>query len=129
MIESEFDKHWPLISTVYTKIGGLLLQQNGELEVQKYKCRLRKSKKGGKPPPTAEVKRCYGTTIQVPGLCDVRIKISHIVSAPITITITIQHCDEYNEHRHTLEWSREIAPSKLVLYLAAIEAAKGYTPA
>ena len=130
MIESEFDEYWPLISTVYTKIGGLLLQQNGELEVQKYKCRLRKSKKGGKPPPTAEVKRCYGTTIQpVPGLCNVRIKISCIVSAPIAITITIQHCDEYDEHCHTLERSREIAPSKLVLYLAATEAAKGYIPA
>ena len=51
LTESEFDEYWPLMSTVYTKIRGLLLQQNGELEVQKYECRLRKSKKGGKPPP------------------------------------------------------------------------------
>ena len=124
--QSEFDEYWPLISTVYTKIGGLLQQQNGELEVQKYECRLRKSKKGGKPPPTAGVKKCYGATIRVPGLCVVRIKTSRTVSAPITITI--QRLDEY-EHRHTLERSREIAPSKLVLYLAATEAAKGHTPA
>ena len=34
MTESEFDEYWPLMSTVYTKIGGLLLQQNGELEVK-----------------------------------------------------------------------------------------------
>ena len=58
--------------------------------------------------------------------CDVRIKISRTVSAPITITI--QRLDEY-EHRHTLERSREIAPSKLALHLAATEAAKGYAPA
>ena len=70
------------MSTVYTKIGGLLLQQNGELEVQKYECRLRKSKKGGKPPPgpAGEVKKCYGKTVRVPGLCNVRIKITRTVS-------------------------------------------------
>ena len=57
LTESEFGEYWPLVSTVYTKIGGLLLQQNGELEVQKYECRLRKSKKGRKPPPAGGVKK------------------------------------------------------------------------
>ena len=105
-----------------------MLQQNGELEVQKYECRLRKSKKGGKPPPgpAGGVKKCYGKTVRVPGLCDVRIKIVRTVSAPITITI--QRLDEH-EHSHTLERSREIAPSTLALQLAATEAAKGYAPA
>ena len=107
MTESEFDEYWPLISAVYTKIGGLLLQQNGEVQVQKYECRLRKSKKGGKPPPRG-VKKCYGKTVRVPGLCDVRINTTRTVSAPVTITI--QRLYEY-EHRHTLERSREIAPS------------------
>ena len=73
MTESEFEEYWPPMSTVYTKIRGLLLQQNGELEVQKYEGRLRQSKKGGKSPPTAGVKKCYGTIVRVPGLCDVRI--------------------------------------------------------
>ena len=125
MTESEFDEYWPLISTVYTKIGGLLLQQNGEVQVQKYECRLRKSKKGGKPPARG-VKKCYSKTVRVPGLCDVRIKTTRTVSAPITITI--QRLDEH-EHRHTLERSREIAPSTIALHLAATEAAKGYAPA
>ena len=121
LTESEFGEYWPLVSTVYTKIGGLLLQQNGELEVQKYECRLRKSKKGGKPPPgpAGGVKKCYGKTVRVPGLCDVRIKIVRTVSAPITITI--QRLDEH-EHSHTLERSREIAPSTLALQLAATDA-------
>lgn len=126
LTESEFGEYWPLVSTVYTKIGGLLKQQNGELEVQKYECRLRKSKKGTKAPPKAGVKKRYGTAIREPGLCDVRIKVTRTVSTPITITI--QRLDE-NEHRHTLERSREIAPSTLALSLAATEAAKGYAPA
>ena len=47
----EFERNWPLVNTVYTKIGGLLPQQNGTVEVQKYECRLRKSKKQGRDPP------------------------------------------------------------------------------
>ena len=103
------------------------MQQNGELEVQKYECRLRKSKKGGKPPPgpAGGVKKCYAKTVRVPGLCGVRIKIARTVSAPITITI--QRLDEH-EHSHTLERSREIAPSTLAFHLAATEAAKDYAP-
>ena len=38
----EFDTYWSLVSTVYTKIGGVLKQQNGDVEVQKYECRSRK---------------------------------------------------------------------------------------
>ena len=71
------------------------------------------------------LKKCYSTAVRVPGLRDVSIKITHTVLAPITI---IQHLDEH-EHCHTLQRSREIAPSKLALHLAATEAAKGYAPA
>ena len=44
-----------LSQVVFAKIGGLL-QQNSNLEVQKFECCLRKSKKGGKPPPGEELK-------------------------------------------------------------------------
>ena len=96
MTESEFDEYWPLMSTVYTKTGGLLLQQNGELEVQKYECHLRKSKKGGKPPPIAGVKNAMAQLFGYQA-CDVRIKISRTVSP---INYYFQRLDEY-EHRHT----------------------------
>jgi hypothetical protein len=33
------------------KIGGNFIQQNGTVQVQKYECRLRKSKKAGKAAP------------------------------------------------------------------------------
>ena len=84
----QFDLYWPMTSTVYTKIGGLLLQQNGTVEVQKYECRLRKSKKGGNPPvPKNGVKKRYGIMIRQSGLCNVRIKTTRTVSEPITYTI------------------------------------------
>ena len=58
------------MSTVSTKIEGLLLEQNGELEVQNYECRLLKSKKGGMPPPgpAGGVNICYFKIVRVPGL-------------------------------------------------------------
>ena len=34
-----------------------------------------------------------------------------------------------NEHRHSLERSREIAPSTIALHLVTTEVAKGYAPA
>jgi len=43
----EFDTFWPLLCTVYTKIGGFMTQQRGDVLLQKYECRLRKRKKGG----------------------------------------------------------------------------------
>src|SRR3954464_11405484 len=84
-----------------------------------------KSKKVGKPPASKNerdgVKKRYGTTIRQPGLCNVRIKTTRTISEPITITI--ERLDD-EEHQHTLERSREIAPSALAIQLAAMEAAK-----
>ena len=42
-----FDKIWPYVDSVYTRLQQELLQQNGTVRVQKYECRLRKSKKPG----------------------------------------------------------------------------------
>ncbi|KAI5849694.1 hypothetical protein BZA05DRAFT_401163 [Tricharina praecox] len=125
----QFDTYWPLISTVYTKIGGLLLQRGGTVEVQKYECRLRKSKKGRKAPlPRGDGvrKRLREAAIRKPGLCNMRIKTTRTTAEPITITI--ERLDN-EEHQHTLERSREIAPSALSLQLAAVELSKGYPPA
>ena len=40
-----FEEVWPYIDSVYTKLQGELLQAYGKVRVQKYECRLRKSKK------------------------------------------------------------------------------------
>jgi len=101
MTTEEFDAYWPLVSTVYTKIGGALTQQNGDVVVQKYECRLRKSKKGGKARPAREgVKKKYSATVRQPGLCQVRMKITRTVAAPVTVTI--QRLDG-EERQHDLE--------------------------
>ena len=48
----EFERHWSLVNAVCTGTGGLVPQQNGTVEVQKYECRLRKSEKQGRAPPS-----------------------------------------------------------------------------
>ena len=58
------------VSRVLSTQNRVLLQQNGKLEVQKFECCLRKSRKGGKPLPGG-AKECYGKTVRVPSLCDV----------------------------------------------------------
>ena len=110
LTEQQYDAYWPLISTVYTKIGGLLLQKNGTIEVQNYECRLRKSKKPGQVPPKDGVKKRYGSTVRQSGLCKVRIKTTRTVNQPIVITIERLGNDE---HLHSLDRSREVAPSAL----------------
>jgi hypothetical protein len=129
---SEFEKYWPLVNTVFTKSRGLLLQQNNTVEVQKYECRLRKSKKPGKAPPSQNpngVKKRHGTTIREPGQCNVRIKTTRTLTTdPSQSTVTIERLDDH-EHSHDLERSREIAPSGHAIQLAHAEAEKGYSAA
>ena len=79
----------------------------------KIQCRLRKSKEGGKAPPAREgVKKKYNATIRQPGLCEVRMKITRTVAAPVTVTIERLDSEVYH---HDLERSREIAPSTLAV--------------
>ncbi|KAI5852368.1 hypothetical protein BZA05DRAFT_418644 [Tricharina praecox] len=109
MTPEEFDVYWPLVSTVYTKLGGNLSQQNGGVEVQKYECRLRKSKTGSRKSPLKDgVKKRPGTRVRPPGLCQVRIKITRTVVAPVVVTIERLDAEE---RRHDLARSRELAPS------------------
>jgi hypothetical protein len=127
LMAEEFDIYWPLISTVYTKLSGCTSQQNSEVTVQRYECRLRKSKKGSKPPPPKDrVKKRYGTTVRHPGLCQVRIKVTRTVNKPITVTVERLDAEQ---HQHDLAKSREITPSALAIQLATEEASKGYQPA
>ena len=98
MTEYEFDEYWPLLSTVFTKIGALFVQQNGEVEVQKYEYRRRKSKKE-ESHHLEEFKNAMAKLFACQA-SDVRIETTRTVSAPVTITI--QRLDE-NEHRHNLE--------------------------
>jgi hypothetical protein len=84
--QSQFEEYWPLMSTVYTKIGGKLIQQNSTVEVQKYECRLRKRKRLAKhlrqkTIDNSGIKKRHGRTIRNKGPCYVRIKITRTLEA------------------------------------------------
>jgi len=66
LTEQQCDAFWPLMNTVYTKLGGLLPQINGTIEIQNYECRLGKSKQSGKAPTSKDGdKKRYGTTTAI----------------------------------------------------------------
>jgi len=56
MTADEFDTYWPLVSTVYTKIGGVLTQRRGDVLVQNT-VPVTKEQEGGKAPPARELRR------------------------------------------------------------------------
>jgi hypothetical protein len=104
-----------------------LYQQNGKVEVQKYECRLCKSKKNGKahPPKTIDnggIKNRHSRTIRDNGQCDVRIN-----SRSISATVTIERMHE-NTHSYSLERSCGFAQSELAIQIAGHEASKGHAP-
>ena len=71
--EEQYNEYWPLVDSVWTKIGGTTVQQNGTVKVQHYECRLRKSKKTGTNQARKEgrVVKSRVTSARVKGLCQV----------------------------------------------------------
>ncbi|KAF8424877.1 hypothetical protein EV426DRAFT_701143 [Tirmania nivea] len=121
-----FDEIWPYVDSVYLKLEQELLQAYGIVRVQKYECRLRKSRKSN----IAQVVDSDGkvikrrqSSIRNADLCNVRIKVSHSVDSSV---VTIERLDKYT-HTHDIEESFWIKkPSILVGYIKS-EAAKNYS--
>jgi hypothetical protein len=125
----QFDTFWPLVDSVWTKIGGITTQQNGTVEVQHYECRLRKSKKTGTNVAKKEgrVVKNRITSARVKDLCQVRMKTTRTLTEPITVTL--ERKDE-NTHTHSLEESfRLCGPPSAVKRIVREEASKDYTAA
>jgi len=57
MTEDVFSTYWPLVDSVYTKLGVRLLRRNNTAEVQKYESRLRKRRKSGTARGSTEAKK------------------------------------------------------------------------
>jgi len=117
-----FDEAWPYVDSVYTKLQSELLQANGTVRVQKYECRLRKSKKSGtaRDATDGKVIKRRNSSVRDSHLCHVRIKVSRLVHGT---TVTVERLDEHT-HTHDIEESFRIKkPSILVNYITA-EAAK-----
>ena len=118
-----FSETWPYVDSVYTKLRGEELQAYGTVRVQKYECRLRKSKKSSTTKDDNKVTKRRHSSIRDQGLCQVRIKVSRPVDGS---AVTSERMDEYT-HTHDIEESFRVKkPSILVNYIAN-EAAKNYT--
>ena len=120
-----FDEAWRYVDSVYTTLRGEDLRAYGTVRVQKYECRLRKSKKSNttRDAPDGKVIKRRHSSIRDQGICNVRIKVSRLVDGS---AVTIEHLDEHT-HTHDIEESFRIKkPSILLSYIAA-EAAKNYS--
>ncbi|KAF8428782.1 hypothetical protein EV426DRAFT_585898 [Tirmania nivea] len=124
-----FDEIWPYVDSVYSKLQQELLQAYGTVRVQKYECRLRKSRKSSVAQVSADtdgkvIKRRQ-SSIRNADLCNVRIKVSRPVDGT---AVTVERLDEHT-HTHDIEESFRIKkPSILVGYIKS-EAAKNYSAA
>jgi len=90
MSSEKFDEIWLYVDSVYLKLQSELLQAGGTIRVQKYECRLRKSRKSG----TAQVAdgkiiKCRHSSIRDAGLCNVQIKVSHPVDILLSALMNI----------------------------------------
>ncbi|KAF8448199.1 hypothetical protein BGX38DRAFT_1260228 [Terfezia claveryi] len=113
-----FGEVWPYVDSVYTKLQSELLQAYGTVRVQKYECRLRKSKKSGtaRDATDGKVIKRRNSSIRDPHLCHVRIKVSRLVDGTAVI---VERLDAHT-HTHDIEESFRIKkPSILVNYITA----------
>lgn len=89
----QFAEYWPLVDTVWTKIGGSTVQRHGAIRVQHYECRLRKSKKTGTniSRKDGRVVKPRSTEARVKDLCQVQMKITHTIpessSEPVKVVV------------------------------------------
>ena len=119
-----FDEMWPYVDSVYTKMHQELLQKNGTIRVQKYECRLRKSKKSSTCDDSKVVKRRH-TSIRDKHLCHVRIKVSRPVDGT---AVVIERLDEHT-HTHDIEESFQIKKPSILVNSIKAEAVKNYSAA
>ena len=124
---STFEEVWPYVDSIYRTLPDEALQCNGELKVQKYECRLRKSAKSGttKRAPEDKVIKRRHSSIRDKGICNVRMKVSRLVDGS---SVTIERLDSY-VHTHDIEESFRIKKPTILLEYLKSEAAKNYSTA
>jgi hypothetical protein len=121
-----FDEVWPFVDSVYSKISGEHLQNNGTVKVQKYECRLRKSKQSGtRRPDTGNIKR-RRCTIREKDLCHLRMKVSRSLEGEQLVKV--ERLDEHL-HTHDIEESFRIKKPTILFNFLRAEVAKGHTAA
>jgi len=104
LTQHEFDEFWPLIDTVWTKIGRNTTQQQGTIQVQLYEYHLRKSQK-----TSTNVARNEGrivkppiTAVWIKDLCEARMKITRTTpsgSEPVMVFLERKYDTAQTQHR------------------------------
>jgi len=132
LTQQEFDEFWPLVDTVWTKIGGNTTLRQGTIQVQHHECGLRKSKK-----TDTNVARNQGrvvkprmTAVRIKDLCQVRMKITcTIPSGSEPVMVFLERKDDA-AHTHSIEEAFHLCglPS-IVKRVIATDTNKNYTPA
>jgi len=118
-----FNEIWPYVDSVYSKLQQELLQAHGTIRVQKYECRLRKSRK----PSTARIAdskviKRRNNSMRDTDLCNVRIKVSRPVDGT---SATVERLDE-RIHTHGIEESFRTKKPSILLGCIKSEACKFY---
>lgn len=123
-----FDEVWPYVDSVYAKLQSEMMRAYGTIRVQKYECRLRKSRKSStvKDPPENKVVKRRHSSIRDQYLCHVRIKVSRPVDT--SLPVTIERLDEHT-HSHDIEASFQIKKPSILVNCITTEAAKNYSAA
>ena len=122
----KFNQVWPFVDSVYTKLQQELLQNNGTIRVQKYGCRLRKSRKSNTARDAQAsgkvIKRRY-SMVRDQHLCHVRIKVSYPVDGT---AVPIERLDDYT-HTHNIEESFQIKKPSILVNSIKAEVVKNYS--
>jgi len=118
-----FNEIWPYVDSVYTTLQQELLQAHDTVRVQKYECRLRKSRKSSTARVAdGKVIKCRHSSMRDTDLCNVRIK----VSCPVDGTsVTFERLDEHI-HTHDIEGSFHTKKTSILLGYFKSEACKFY---
>lgn len=133
LTQQQFDEYWPLVDTVWTKIGGNTIQRGGTVRVQHYECRLRKSKKTGTNVSRKEgrVVKPRITATRLKDICQVQMKITRSIptgTGEPVIVLLERKTDAV--HTHSIDEIFQICglPS-IVKQVITSEAKKNYTAA
>jgi len=116
-----FDEIWPYVDSVYSKVQQELLQAHGTVRVQKYECRLRKSRKSTQLELLMARLLNFGIAV-----CEIlTFAMSELRSHPVDGTsVTVERLGHI--HTHEIEESfRTKKPSILLGYIKS-EACKFY---
>ena len=126
LTQQEFDEFWPLVDTVWTKIGRNTTQRQGTIQVQHYECRLQKSKKTSTNVNEGRVVKPQMTAVQIKNLgCQARMKITRtILSGSEPVMVFLERKDDA-AHKHSIEEAfRLYGLTSIVKQVIATEANK-----